>query len=86
MVAYAIIPAAGESRRMGQPKLLLPWKDGMIIDATLQAWAARRVEQVVVTVRADNRQLQKRCLKHPVEVVLHPTVPKVAQVQLLYAS
>ena len=69
MASYAIIPAAGESRRMGEPKLMLPWGQGTIIDAVLQAWSASRVDQLVVIVRADNRPLQKLCLKHNVEVV-----------------
>ena len=84
MAAYAIIPAAGESRRMGQPKLLLPWKDGLVIDATLQAWAASRIEKVVVTVRADNRRLQKQCLKHPVEVVVPERPPADMKSSVLY--
>ena len=85
MAAYAIIPAAGESRRMGQPKLMLPWKDGLIIDATLKAWSASRVDQVVVTVRADNRQLQKQCLKHPGEVVVPERPPADMKSSVLYA-
>lgn len=85
MTAYAIIPAAGESRRMGQPKLLLPWKDGLIIDATLEAWVASRVEQVVITVRADNPQLQQQCLKHPVEVVVPEQPPADMKTSVLYA-
>lgn len=76
VASYAIVPAAGESRRMGKPKLLLPWKQGRIIDAVLESWLASQVDQVIVTVRADNRSLQKQCLVHDVEVVVpeHPPI------------
>jgi len=84
VASYAIIPAAGESRRMGKPKLLLPWKQGRIIDAVLQAWSASQVDQVVVTVRADNRALQKQCLQHDVEVVVPEQPPIDMKRSVLY--
>ncbi len=47
--SIAIIPAAGTSRRMGRPKLLLPWRDGQtVLDAVLVAWQASCVKRVVV--------------------------------------
>lgn len=84
MASYAIIPAAGESRRMGEPKLMLPWGQGTIIDAVLQAWSASRVDQLVVIVRADNRPLQKLCLKHNVEVVIPEKPPEDMKRSVLY--
>ena len=84
MASYAIIPAAGESRRMGKPKLLLPWKQGRIIDAVLQAWSASQVDQVVVTVRSDHRPLQKQCLQHDVEVVVPEQTPADMKRSVLY--
>jgi molybdenum cofactor cytidylyltransferase len=36
--AFAIIPAAGESRRMGEPKLLLPVNGRPLIAHTISAW------------------------------------------------
>jgi len=84
VASYAIIPAAGESRRMGKPKLLLPWKQGRIIDAVLQAWSASQVDQVVVTVRADHRPLQKQCLQHDVEVVVPEQTPADMKRSVLY--
>ena len=84
MASYAIIPAAGESRRMGKPKLLLPWKQGRIIDAVIQAWLASQVDQVVVTVRSDNRPLQRQCLQHAVEVVVPEQPPIDMKRSVLY--
>jgi molybdopterin-guanine dinucleotide biosynthesis protein A len=33
----AILLAGGESRRMGQPKALLPWRDGILVEAAANA-------------------------------------------------
>ena len=38
--SFAVVPAAGRSRRMGRPKLLLPWGESTIIQQVLGAWRA----------------------------------------------
>ncbi len=73
--AYAIVPAAGQSRRMGQPKLLLPWKQGTIIEATLAAWQACPVAVVVVVVRPDDAELAAICRRAGAEVVVPDAAP-----------
>lgn len=67
--SYAIIPAAGASRRMGRPKLLMPWGDGCVIDHVLQAWCSSQVSRVIMTVRADDEPLLQQAALHDVEVV-----------------
>ena len=67
--SYAIIPAAGASRRMGRPKLLMPWGDGCVIDHVLQAWCSSQVSRVIMTVRADDEPLRQQAARHDVEVV-----------------
>ena len=67
--SFAVIPAAGKSRRMGRPKLLMPWGTGCVIDHVLQAWCQSQVSKVVITVRADDEELWQQCKQHPVEVV-----------------
>ena len=44
----AVVPAAGASRRMGRPKLTLPWGDGIVLDATLLALLSAGIEHVVL--------------------------------------
>ena len=68
--SFAIIPAAGQSRRMGRPKLLMPWESGCVIDQVLQAWCQSQVSETLVTVRADDEPLLKQCAQHAVGVVV----------------
>ena len=56
---FGLIPAAGRSRRMGQHKLLLPWKDGRVIDAVISAWTDSDVQESVFVVRNDDVELQQ---------------------------
>ena len=44
----AVVPAAGASRRMGRPKLTLPWREGSVLEATLAALLAGGAERAVV--------------------------------------
>jgi molybdenum cofactor cytidylyltransferase len=54
VTATAVVLAAGGSRRLGRPKQLLPYRDGTLLDATLElARRVRReglVDQVVVAL------------------------------------
>ncbi|MEM9588772.1 MAG: nucleotidyltransferase family protein [Planctomycetota bacterium] len=68
---YSIVPAAGRSRRMRRPKLLLPWKESTIIDHVLAAWTSSRVDAVIVVTRDDDVALVQACRRWPVQVV-HP--------------
>lgn len=73
--AFAIVPAAGESRRMGEPKLLAPIGGMPLIEHTLAAWKASRVERVVVVVRADDEPLKAQVRAAGVELCLPPVDP-----------
>jgi molybdenum cofactor cytidylyltransferase len=44
----AILLAAGESRRMGQPKLLLPWGGTTVLGRAVAAFAAAGIPEIVV--------------------------------------
>ncbi|MBC7853263.1 MAG: nucleotidyltransferase family protein [Pirellulaceae bacterium] len=72
---FAIIPAAGNSTRMGASKLLLPTSGGTIIERTLAAWRTSRVGKVVVVVRPDDQELAIVCRAQGAEVVLPPVAP-----------
>lgn len=72
--SFALIPAAGESRRMGQPKLLLPWGDKTVIETVIRAWHSSRVERVFVVVHPADQQLAACCRSSGAEVVI-PAIP-----------
>lgn len=73
--AFAVVPAAGTSQRMGKPKLLLPWHDSTIIDAVLDTWKASTVSRIVVVVRAEDSELIERCRTHDIDLVVPRTSP-----------
>ncbi|MFP6588399.1 MAG: nucleotidyltransferase family protein [Pirellulaceae bacterium] len=58
MNSFAIIPAAGLSRRMGESKLLKMYRHKPLIQHTLEAWCLSRVDRVLVVIRADDHALQ----------------------------
>lgn len=72
--SFAIVPAAGHSRRMGRPKLLLPWDGSTVIETVIRAWRASRVAAVIVVARRDDVELLDRCHAAGAEVVA-PGVP-----------
>jgi len=59
--SFAILPAAGQSRRMGSPKLLLPWGATTLIRQVLRSWQASRVDQVIVVIHPDDESLATEC-------------------------
>lgn len=72
---FAIIPAAGNSTRMGAPKLLLPMGGATLMETTLAAWRASQIDKVVVVVRPDDQELAMVCSAQGVEVVVPPLAP-----------
>lgn len=73
--AFAVVPAAGRSTRMGSPKLLLPWgHDSTLIEQVIAAWRRSPVERVVVTVHPEDSALAEVCRRAGAEVVV-PEVP-----------
>lgn len=51
---FAVIPAAGHSRRMGHPKLLLPWGDSTVIESVLAVLDHPAITARLVVVRASD--------------------------------
>ncbi len=54
----AIILAAGASRRMGQPKLLLPWGKTTVLGHLTRQWQQLGARQVVVVCAGGDRRMQ----------------------------
>jgi molybdenum cofactor cytidylyltransferase len=73
--AFAIVPAAGQSRRMGRPKLQLPWGQATLIEQTLARWKQCDVDAIVVVVRPDDTELADVCRRAGADVVVPPRSP-----------
>jgi molybdenum cofactor cytidylyltransferase len=71
---FAIVPAAGRSARMGQPKLLLPWGNATLVEQVLGQWRASGVSDVIVVVHPDDSELAELCRGAGAQVVV-PDVP-----------
>jgi molybdenum cofactor cytidylyltransferase len=64
----ALVLGAGESRRMGTQKLLLPWAGKTVIEHIVGQLLASRVDQVCVVTGHDHEQLQLTLTDYPVTV------------------
>jgi len=58
---FGIVPAAGVSKRMGAPKLLLPYQAATLIEHVLAQWAGSQVEQTLVVLNPGNQALIETC-------------------------
>jgi molybdenum cofactor cytidylyltransferase len=68
-MVWAVILAAGESRRMGSPKLLLPFGDTTVVETVVDAVAAAGITRTLV-VLGDRAEGVRQALKgRPAEFV-----------------
>ncbi len=65
----AMILAAGESRRMGKPKLLLPFRDKTIIETIVEKVVSSNVEKTLVILGSDREKIEKKIRNYPVKIV-----------------
>ena len=75
MRTYAIIPAAGQSARMGRAKLLLPWGNRSLIEHVLDAWRQGGVDARIVVVHPKDVQLADVCRAAGATVCVPATPP-----------
>jgi molybdenum cofactor cytidylyltransferase len=54
----AILPAAGASRRMGRPKLLLPFNGGPLVAGVVNALLGGGVEEIVLVTAPEDEDLR----------------------------
>ena len=55
---FAVVPAAGESRRMGRPKLLLPLAGSTVIGRLLSVLARPEIVETIVVIRPGDESLR----------------------------
>lgn len=69
----AIVLAAGESKRMGVPKLLLPYRDGSILRAVLEAVRRSRIDEILVVAGANRHEIEAEAHGLADRTVFHPS-------------
>ncbi len=57
---WAIVLAAGESRRMGTQKLLLPFGEATVVEAVVRAALASRVDRALAVLGSDRDAVRKK--------------------------
>ena len=68
----AVIPAAGLSRRMGTPKQLLPWRQGTILTAVIDALQAGGCAPVVCVLGHEAPRIAASLATRSVAIVRNP--------------
>ena len=74
--AAAIVLAAGESRRMGSLKPLLPYGSGTVIQAVVRSLKASPVQPVLVVLGHRSEEIAAHLAGKGVEIVLNPRYPE----------
>jgi len=65
----AIILAAGQSKRMGQPKMLLPWGRSTVIEHVITTFLTAGIEDVTVVTGGAREQVENPIRQYPVRKV-----------------
>lgn len=86
MSLTAIVMAAGASERMGRPKLLLPFGDGTILDATIASVRTTPVDRVIVVTGADADAVEESIADTAVSIVRNPDHRRGNMSSLLVAA
>jgi molybdenum cofactor cytidylyltransferase len=68
----AIVLAAGESRRMGQPKMLLPWGESTVLGQVISVLRSAGVEDIVTITGGFREQVEAIATRKGSRVVFNP--------------
>jgi len=71
-IISGILLAAGESRRMGQPKLLLSWENTTILEKVVDTYLKTKLSELIVVVGANQESLKEILISKPVIMVENP--------------
>ncbi|XCF05367.1 nucleotidyltransferase family protein [Tamlana crocina] len=66
-----VILAAGESKRMGEPKQLLPWQGKTLIERTIEKALAIHVKNVFIILGANYFVIKNKIKNYPVEIIVN---------------
>jgi len=66
---WAMILAAGESKRMGKPKLLLPFGEKTIIETIVETVVSSKVEKTLIIFGSERKKIEEKIKNYPVKIV-----------------
>lgn len=66
-----MILAAGESRRMGQPKLLLPFGEKTIIETVIECVVSSKVDNTLVVLGSERENVEEKIRNFPVKIAFN---------------
>jgi molybdenum cofactor cytidylyltransferase len=69
---WAMVLAAGESRRMGEAKLLLPFGGKTIIETIIENVMQSKVDKVLVVLGSDKEKIEEKIKSLPLEFAFNP--------------
>lgn len=69
---WAIILAAGESKRMGKPKLLLPFGEKTIIETVVNNAIQSKADEVLVVLGSNAEKMAEKIRDFPVKISVNP--------------
>jgi molybdenum cofactor cytidylyltransferase len=75
-VIWAMILAAGESARMGKPKLLLPFGNETIIETIIGQVILAKVDKTLVVLGSDREKIEKKIKKFSIRTTVNPHFKK----------
>ena len=70
--AGAISIGAGESKRMGEAKLLLPFGEKTIIETVIDNVIQSKVEKILVVLGSDREKIEKRIKNYSLKIAFNP--------------
>lgn len=71
-MTVAVLPGAGASRRMGRPKLLLPYRGGTLVGAVVEALRGGGVSTIVLVTSPEDEDLRAWAREAGVMTAVNP--------------
>ena len=68
----AIILAAGQSKRMGQPKMLLPWGNMTVIEQVITTFLSAGLKDILIVTGGAQEEVRKAVERYPVRQIHNP--------------
>ncbi|HEY4711825.1 MAG TPA: nucleotidyltransferase family protein, partial [Dehalococcoidia bacterium] len=79
----AILLAAGESNRMGQPKQLLPFGQSTILERTIDTLLDSAVSETIVVLGYRDEEIRKTIAGKPVKIAINPDYQQGMSVSII---